>query len=184
MATGDLTTLANVKQYLGITSSNDDALIARLVSSASQYVQTWLNRTLVSTTYSEIRDGNSSYAMSPREYPITGVSSVTIDTVVVPLAADATKSGYRFDSERVVLTDYSFAKGYQNVVINYTAGYATIPVEIEQATIEMIANVYRAKDRVGVSSKSIGGESVSFFMGAMTDSIKTILNNYKQVAPQ
>ena len=54
----DLTTLANVKGWLGVTATTDDALLSRLISAASDYVQTWLNRTIATQTYSETRDGS------------------------------------------------------------------------------------------------------------------------------
>ena len=48
MAFGDLTTLADVKAWLQTGQSafpvTDDALLTRLITAASQLIQTWLNR--------------------------------------------------------------------------------------------------------------------------------------------
>jgi hypothetical protein len=43
----DLTTVANVKQWLGIKSAtDDDTLLASLVSGVSRWIQKWLSRTI------------------------------------------------------------------------------------------------------------------------------------------
>jgi hypothetical protein len=61
MALGDLTTLADVKTWLQ-TGHNafpvtDDALLTRLVTSASEYIQSWLNRSIALADYFEMREG-------------------------------------------------------------------------------------------------------------------------------
>ena len=60
MAFGDLTTLADVKAWLqtgqAAFPATDDALLTRLVTAASQYIQTWLNREIASADFLEVRD--------------------------------------------------------------------------------------------------------------------------------
>ena len=60
MAFDDLTTLAEVKAWLQTGQSNfpatDDALLTNLVTAASHYIQTWLNRQIASQDWIEIRD--------------------------------------------------------------------------------------------------------------------------------
>ena len=51
----DHTTLANAKQWLGISSDTDDALLSRLISAASPFIETYLNRSLGSQVYVEVR---------------------------------------------------------------------------------------------------------------------------------
>ena len=61
MAFGDLTTLADVKAWLqpgqAAFPATDDALLTRLITAASQYIQTWLNRQISLANYLETRDG-------------------------------------------------------------------------------------------------------------------------------
>lgn len=186
MALGDLTTLAKLKEYLGIKTDTSDPLLERMLTEASQYIQSWLNRNLNLTDYVELRDGTNGLALSTRQYPIKTVSKLMIDGVEVPHASAVLGAGFRFDEERIVLNGSRFNRGFQNVEITYSAGYETIPPEIEQAVIDMASNAYKAKDRVGLQSKSIGGETITFSntSGGMSNSVLTILNNYKQVAPQ
>jgi hypothetical protein len=179
----DLTTLANVKAWLAITQNGDDALIARLVTSYSAYIQQWMNRTIASQSYTEKRNGHGGYALALVNYPVTAVSSLLIDNNAIPLAANSTQSGYMFDDKFIYLNGYRFTPGRQNVQVAYTAGYAQTPPELEQAVIELIALRYKERDRIGHSSKAIGGETVSFIIKDLPDSVRTILENYKKVVP-
>lgn len=177
----DLTTLANVKAWLGVTANTDDALLTRLIASASTFIQTWLNRDLAQQARVETRDGNGGNVMVFANYPVSAVASVVVDGYAIPASVDPYGAGYRFDATRIILTGYSFPRGFGNVVLTYTAGYATTPHEIEQACIELVSLRYRERDRIGHQSKSIGGETVSFIVKDMPDSVKTILNNYRKV---
>jgi hypothetical protein len=60
--------------------------------------------------------------------------------------------------------------------------YSFIPGDVEQACIELIGERYRAKDRIGESSKSIGGqETVSYVTAAKNDFVKELLQPFKRV---
>jgi len=179
----NLTSVENVKGYLGINSASDDALLDRLVSAGSGYIQSWLNRSFAIATYTDTFDGNGSVARMLSSYPITSMTSVLVNNIAIPLAADALSVGYSFSPTRVILRGYNFSKGLLNCSVTYKAGYANVPLEIEQACIEIIANRYREKDRIGQVSKSLAGEVVSFSQKDMPDSVRTILSNYKKVIP-
>ena len=70
--------------------------------------------------------------------------------------------GYRFDERFLYLTGYCFWPGVANVNVAYVAGYATVPPELEQAVIELIAAKYRERERIGHQSKSLAGEATTF----------------------
>lgn len=183
MAANDLTSLDNVKAYLGLGTANDDALLARLVTSVSTYVQAWMGREILSAGYSEIRNGSGSQILAFGNYPVTAVTSLVIDNLAVPPATDTFSPGYTFNGRFLYLNGYLFRKGRVNVSVAYTAGYAAVPPELEQAVIELIALRYRERDRVGHQSKSLGGETVSFIVKDFPDSVRTILTNYRKVVP-
>ena len=83
MAFHDLTTLADVKAWLQTGQSNfpatDDALLTNLVTAASHYIQTWLNRQIASADYLEVRDGTGGRRMQFACFPVSAVLSLTID---------------------------------------------------------------------------------------------------------
>lgn len=182
MAAGDLTTLANVKQWLGLAATTDDALLSRMITAYSSQIQTWLNRVILKQAYTEVRDGTGRNVLVFADYPVSAVASVAVDGNAIP-AGDFVVPGYRFDATRLFLNGYTFCRGLGNVQINYTAGYDTVPPELEEAVIQVIALRYREKDRIGLQSKTLAAETVSFFVKDYPDTVRTTLNNYRKVVP-
>lgn len=65
-----------------------------------------------------------------------------------------------------------------------TINYSYVPPDIEQAVWEMAGERYNYQDRIGVNSKTLGGqETVSFSTKDMSDYIETLLNPYIRVTP-
>ncbi len=180
-----LTTLDNLKGYLGITSTTDDVLLGRMIESASDFVESVTDRTFALTSYNTVLDGIGGTRLLLPNYPIVSVSSLTIDGRSIPAAASSQGSGYLFNSFKLTLCggQYAFCRGQSNVVVAYQAGYATIPADIEQATIEMISLRYKERDRIGMISKSIGGETVAYSQKDMPASASTVLKKYARVIP-
>jgi Phage gp6-like head-tail connector protein len=184
MATGDLTTLTNVKSWLGLTGTSDDTLLTRLITAESIHIQSYLYRTIAATAYTETRDGPDNDRLALANWPINSVSLVKIDDVIVPASTDLVASqGYSFTERFIELSGYWFTKGRGNVVVTYNAGYATTPFDLEQACIELVVRRYRERDRIGAKSKSVGGETISYDTAAFPDSVKEILQTYKKVIP-
>lgn len=186
MAAGDLTTLANVKAYLSppLTTSTDDALLSRLITAASQFIQSWLNRAIATASYTDTRNGTGGMRLFLRNRPVTAIASVTIDGVAIPASSPPPLgAGYLFDDSSVYLIGRAFTKGLQNVVVQYSAGYATTPPEIEQACIGLVALRYKERDRIGQVSKNLAGETVSFQQKDMPADIATLLDQYRNLVP-
>lgn len=192
MAYGDLTSLADVKAWLQTGQSafptTDDGLLARLISAASQYVQTWLNRRIPMADYLEVRDGTGGQRLQFACFPVSAVLSLTIDGIAIPPAptpspSTVSASGYVFSSTELALRGYKFVRGAQNVVFSYTAGYSAIPPELAQACIELVALRYRDRQRIGEISKTVGGgETVNYSQKDMSAAISTLLQHYRAVA--
>jgi len=183
MAAGDLTTLSDVKAWLNVQTTNDDALLTRLISAASTFIQSWLNRQIASQSYTQTLNGNASRKMVLENWPITAVSSLTIDGVVVSQSPNSQTTGYMFDDKVVYLISRSFCRGLQNIVISYTAGYSSVPLDIAQACIELVSMRYRERDRIGLASKAVGGETTAYSLKDMSDSVRAQLSQYRRVVP-
>jgi hypothetical protein len=188
VAFGDFTTLSDVKAWLQNGQSSfpttDDALLSRLITAASQYIQTWLNRQIPLADYVEVRDGTGGHRLQFGCFPVVTIQSLTVDGQMIPQAASICAAGYSFSASQLSVRGYKFCRGAQNVIIAYTAGYATIPPDIAQACIDLVALRYRERTRIGEISKSLGGiETVSFSQKDLSDSIKTLLQQYRLVSP-
>jgi len=190
MAYGDLTTLADVKAWLQ-TGQNpfpatDDVLIQRLITAASQFIQSWLNRQIAVADWLEVRDGTGGQLMVLANSPVTAVLSLTIDGLAIPPAPTegGFDAGYSFTPTELALRGYVFTRRPQNVIVTYTAGYAAAPPDIAQAATELACQRYRERSRIGEVSKALGGgETVSFSQKDMSEDVKTALLQYRVAAP-
>ena len=60
--------------------------------------------------------------------------------------------------------------------------YGYVPQDIAQAALELAAERFRAAERIGLKSKSIGGqETIAYDMNAMSAPIQAMLQPYKRV---
>lgn len=78
--------------------------------------------------------------------------------------------------------NYTFAAADAGKAV--TISYGFIPTDIALACIETVAEKYQYSDRIGILSKSLGGqETVSFSVKDLSDTVKLQLQNYKNVVP-
>lgn len=131
----NLTTLANVKQWLNLENSNkSDALLNRLIPSTSAAILNWLSRrTLAKSPYTQYIDGNGGREIVFDFSPVLSVTSVSIDGNPIPAS---NKNGFFFApwngylpglGQSLVLTGgYRFANGLQNIILSYMSGYAVV----------------------------------------------------------
>jgi len=205
---GDLTTLTDVKAWLQTGQSafpaTDDALLTRLITAASQFIQTWLNRQIASQDWIETRDGNGERQRPlGGAIPIRGIpgecrqprcrrrlddsadpSSLSGQSGSVVASSFATLAGYLFTPTQLVIRGYAVPRKAGCMTLQYTAGYSVTPPDLAQACIELVALRYRERSRIGEIARAIGGgETVSYSQKDMSDSIKTLIQQYRIVAP-
>lgn len=176
-----LTTLAAVKQYLQIEQSDTsaDLLLQRMIDAASATIENYCSRTFLSASYTEVFDGNGNRKMALSNFPVINVSSVVVNGQSIPLRSTPTGVGYTFNDITVKLVGYRFDDGMDNVAITYTAGLAIVPADVDIACCEMVAIRFKTLDRIGVTSKSLAGESISFTTSDFSDPVKRVLDQYK-----
>lgn len=143
-AAGDLTTTALVKGYGRITDpdlTTVNALLDRLVSTASEMIRSWTSRQIVRKVYTaEAYDGaeatRGSTRLYLREYPVNSVTTIlengtalsvatgystTADTILIPTEGILVRQG-----GGVAPNAYRSGRwnaGLQNVIVTYNAGY-------------------------------------------------------------
>lgn len=266
-ASNQLTTLANAKSWLGVSTTNDDALLTRLIGSASRFILSYLERpSLFQTSYTDIYDGVGNRVQMLRNWPVISVSSLLIGGQTITAAPSITGPGCGYVLEpssgqppgrpqALTLRGYEFWRGYSNVQAVYSAGYIVqkeaqtvpgtpfqvtvnapygnwavdqgvtyangvglalvssgpttgqysvangvyafsagdanvavlisysyIPADIEQACIEMVGERYNYKSRIGVVSKSLGGqETMTYSQKDMSAFVSSMLVPYRSV---
>jgi hypothetical protein len=160
----DFTTAAEVKEYLGITGSAQDAFLADLVSRVTSLLQGHLGRKIVSGAETEYHDGSDRPGITLRQYPVTTFTSLhqsqdqVWDSTTLLAASDYIVDLAR---ARVWLKGGYFNHGWQNIKAVYTAGYATVPPALEHFAIESCARIFKRRDNPDVVSWSLKDGAVA-----------------------
>lgn len=197
----NLTTLANVKGWLGIApgTTSDDIKIQDCITAFSAYVIHATGRGPMDgsyptqspfvnpVTYTDTYDGSGTVRQPIRNWPITSVASVNISGQAIQQSTSINTWGWvvdgdgRFISLRgginpnvATFQNYryqgyvpfgpGFSAGVQNVQITYTAGFFTVPVDLEMAARKTVALNYSRKGWIGQRSQAMaqGAGTVSF----------------------
>lgn len=178
----DFTTIENVREYLRIKGTTDDAMIARLIKGASKLMTTYMNRDISAKDYTEVFDGKGSNYHVFGNYPVNNISFVYAGDISMMPAQNNNSSGYVHDHEKVVLNGGIFPRGMLNCKVVYNAGYTTIPDDLEQACIELVGFKYKAIEHLDQQSKQLAaGETVTFITKDIPQTVKVVLNHYKKV---
>lgn len=193
MAAGDLTTLANLEQYLGVASGDEDEpLLSALISAASAFIQTACGRQFAWQAYTEMRDGTGGQRLFLPNTPVTAVTSLYVGITAVPASSGFGSSsppspGYIFKPNGALdLIGYRFHRGNSNVVISYQAGYAPLPADLVQAANELAAHQYREINRLGIQTEAGAGpqgQSQSYVIKDAPPRVQSVINRYTRVVP-
>ena len=172
-----LATLAEVKEYLGITDTTNDDLLSRLINSASSFVEKETDRRLVATAYDKDTasdkentwfDGDGSGKQFLRQYPVNSVSAVEVSGATIS-AASATdyygSTGFALYFRKGLLYYAAgFAAGIQNVRVNYNAGYvAGTPEreELRELLCSLVAYTWNHRKKMGFKMERLGNYQYS-----------------------
>lgn len=128
-----LTTLALAKTYLGVSGSDDDATIGGFLDAVTDAFEKYTGRHLVSATETEYLNGTGSRLIYTRE-PAESITTIHVDSARSWGAANLVSSDdYLQDGCQINHLDHIWSVGVRNVRIVYSAGFATIPDDIQQA---------------------------------------------------
>ena len=153
----------------------------RMIDAASVTIESYCSRVFLSASYTETRDGTGNRKLCLDNFPVTSVTAVTVNGQSIPPRPSAIGYGFTFDDLVVKLTGYRFEQGLDNVVIQYVAGLPAVPDDIDMACCEAVTLRYKSLDRLGVSSKSLAGESISFSTSDFSESVRRVLDQYRML---
>ena len=172
----DATTLQRVKWLLpnADQSTEEDALLAAMITSVSAHVETFLRRSLESKSRTEDQDvRQSQLRFFLPAYPIAASPALVLYNDwnrVFDAATIVDASLYTIDTERgLVLMDKAYlTTGLRVARFTWTGGLATTPELLAAAypTITMaasyqVANEFRRRKRLDVSSVNLGGAGIA-----------------------
>jgi len=177
----DLTTLANVKEYLDIESDDTtfDLLLERLITASSMQIASYCNCDFTTQDFSESYDGTASDILFLNHTPIVAVSSLSIDDEAV--AAD----DFKVYDDYLRLVSRLFTSGRLNVAVEYSAGYfdpqtESPPDDVEDACIQLAVFKFNVRGASGLLQSHVNQVTYSYADLAIPLSVAAILDKYRR----
>jgi len=179
-----LVTLELAKLYLKIPAleTTQDDIVTFWINASSDRIEQETRRKLKAQSFTEFHHGRSSNIILLKQFPVSsspfpqvfidGSSDFGSETEV-----DSDSIRLADDSNSLVLLGQRFPSGYQNIKVIYTAGFSTVPSDLQNAALWMITWYHKAREGgdIGRESKSKGDETISFLQKAPSDIKDAIL---------
>lgn len=174
-------TLAEVKLHCRVDVSDDDALLNTFIAAATTFVEQYTGRALVTQTWELYLDAFSDAILIPRG-PLQSVVSVKYyDESEVLQTLDATN--YQVDDVNdpswiVRASDVTYptvAEGVNNVIVRFTAGYASVPEPIRAAILLLVAQWYDERSSIPSIRLSSGDTGIP----TLPFTVEALLANYR-----
>lgn len=170
-----LTTLDDVKEYLKIdlTDKNQDALLESLIDASSNAIENYCNRKLKEQSFIDEYDGTGSSNLFLEQLNLSSITSISVDGTAVD------SSEYKFRKNGIAVRLNSvWPKGILNITVEYKAGYATIPADLELACKHLVNFYY--KTEIADFSRTFG-DGMVIRPEAWPIQVKALLSPYKKV---
>jgi hypothetical protein len=125
-----LITVASLNEWLAVPGgqampSTAASLLERLISAASAFATSYLQRPIAPQTFTDVYNGKGNQRLTLRRGPVILVRSLTIGVTSVVARAAVLQSGFFFDESSVYVDGFWFCRGQQNIIVTYDAGYQT-----------------------------------------------------------
>lgn len=188
----DYTTLALVKQELGITGSDNDSRLSALITQASSMIEAYCGRTFESKTLTEnVRGYGHGSFLRVSHAPITSITSIIIEGYTVPASEygiESAGAGMIYGNWRDT-APLRYAMGQSHVAgrerrlyeVTYTGGYVVsgegknLPAAIERACIELVRGAYwMAGQDSRIKSESVDGVGSASYHDMSALSVKHV----------
>ncbi|MFH1035260.1 MAG: head-tail connector protein [Pseudomonadota bacterium] len=192
-----LTSVQAVKDYLRLSSGENDALLATLIEAVSAHFAAYTGRNLTARDYSPdpgsadfdpdnaILDGSGYPEQLLPQYPVQNLASLSLDGVALPPAQAPGQAGWVLDRSAGVLSLLGgvFTRGRHNLAVTFRAGFESPPADLAQACLEQAATRFQesgaAQGRLGVSARTLADGSVSYQGQALLPQVTAVLDRYR-----
>lgn len=173
----DLVTLANAKAYLGVVHSDEDTLLALLISAVTAQVEAWTGAKFTNATFTEYLTGGTGSLVLPH-VPITSITSIADhwNSDAVTPATD-----YQLDAESGLVRavgEAMWSEGVRRWKVIYVGGYSGAPSDVQLAALMLIAGRYNRRD--SLQSERLGDYNYSAEAGLPTE-VRELLSPYRRV---
>lgn len=181
-----LSTLSRLKAQLGINGSDltQDSLLQFYIDASSQKIETYCDRKFNSQSFTEYFHGRKQNIIMPKQFPVISVTELRVQASRDWTDVNGLISSDDYvvsDTDNTLIYDGFFPNGFSNIRLIYTAGYATIPSDLELACVWLAEWFYLHKRRqdMGRTSVSKGDENLGV-LANMPPMIQEMLIDYKR----
>lgn len=171
MADTDLTTKADIKTLLSISSSTYDNVLDDLIEKGSLFIEKFLNREFFDEGESatELFDGGIQ-TLKVKKYPINSIASISLRSgnFDSPSWQDYSASGdYIIDSDTgEIHFVFTLPRGFRNIRVIYDGGFADpsteAPADIRNACEKLVMKEFNKRKAQGISVEKIGDLSINW----------------------
>lgn len=180
-----LCNVTDTRSYLGYTNTNKDEQIKLFINMATDFIESHCGRRFKNTTYTnQVFSGNGEKEILLDQYPITAFVSLEKNGAIDNSSSWETVDSadyWRVDTEGKLIGYSRFATGVRNYRATYSAGYDTIPYDLQFACMKMVEMLFRDNIAQGLSSERLGDHTVTFAKSSEEDpTMKKVLDKYKK----
>jgi hypothetical protein len=165
-----ITTVGACKSFRGIDTANQehDAELARIIPAVQAFLEEECGRIFDAGDLTEYFDGDEwNCLLLVARPPINSIANIWDDPTrafTTPLASTT----YEIKDAKAgiirLLDGRQFSSGQRSIKLTYNGGFTSIPIDLQQAAIEMVwaAREKGAHNLIGVRSRSIADGNIQF----------------------
>lgn len=136
-----LVSLADVKTYLGISGSADDAALTAMILAVSWQIEKFCNRFFSPRTVTERIEAEDDFThIILAHAPVTAVTSIAFAGT-----AETVGDWLRLETNGTLVRNDGGNNSPTVVTVVYTAGYASVPPAVTQAVKDAMSSAWTAK---------------------------------------
>ena len=173
--------LTDIKNWLGINSTNYNTLLTNIESMAEDYINNycWVD-SFEQWQYTETFTYIWYWPYFLKNYPATSLDKINDEAVSYTLDTD-----YRLKNDRIL----EFAshitleenENFNTIKFTYTAWYSTLPDDIKLATLMVVGNLFNDIRKNGISAYQQGDLSITYDKEKLNETLKNVLSKYRKV---
>lgn len=178
-----LVSLDDMKSFLGINTTTNDAVLLSILRSSTDFVTRYTGKTFTYDRYEETYYPEETWdRLQLKNFPVKSITSVVVDGVTLD-AFTAGYPNYVLEEEGFVrrLDGMKFPCGYYPIVVTYNAGYRSVPEDILYVVKKMTAQDFNSRLQEGLLSEALGSYKVTYTKSSVLSAdskVKEILDKY------
>ena len=201
-----LTIVDRIKDKLGITKTEPDVVLQRIINSITDFIENECNRRFKETTYTDeiySVNGERQSHIFLKQAPVTALTSAKYrqGAIGTPTWGTYTANDYELsgDGKSGIVKFYTLltqglTPGNNTVKISYTAGYKiswpdagntalhTLPADLTELAERLVIKAYKKREMPGKSTEKFDTGFITWNT-ALDDDEKSILSSYRRLTP-